>query len=161
VKNRNIKEAAAEIGVSTDTLRYWEKEGIIHPKRAENGYRFYDDADMTNLKYLVVLKHARFSLADIKTISEAPYLSSYDECSQGYKDLINGKIAEHEQIIQSHQQIIDLLREGLLIAGGSSTHTEARNKLNSFFDQIFADIKSTDGKPTDSELAGNKEERTH
>ena len=114
-----------------------------------------------NLKHLVVLKHARFSLADIKTISEAPHLTSYEECSQNYKDLINEKIAEHEQIIQSHQQMIGLLCEGLLIGEDSDTRTEARNKLNSFFDQIFADIKSIDGKPTDSKLADNKEEGIH
>jgi len=137
----NIKEAAAELGVSADSLRYWEKEGIISPKRKDNGYRYYDDVDITHLKYLLVLKHARFSLSDIRTISKAPYLASQDECSQAYKDLIGEKIAEHKHIIHTHQQIISLLGEGLSITDGSKTHAEAQRKLNGFINQIFEDIK--------------------
>ncbi len=40
----NIKEAAARTGLSADTLRYYEKEGLIPPvRRDDSGYRDYDE----------------------------------------------------------------------------------------------------------------------
>ena len=37
-------ELEKEIGLSKYTIRYYEKEGLIQPKREENGYRDYDDS---------------------------------------------------------------------------------------------------------------------
>lgn len=34
-------ELAKQAGVSTDTLRYYERKGLLSPARAENGYRQY------------------------------------------------------------------------------------------------------------------------
>lgn len=42
-----IREAAAAVGVSTDTLRRWEREGLIPaPARDQNGNRIYTPADL-------------------------------------------------------------------------------------------------------------------
>ena len=37
----HIKDFAAQTGLSTDTLRYYEKEGLLQPARDANGYRNY------------------------------------------------------------------------------------------------------------------------
>lgn len=37
-----VKEMAAYVGISADTLRYYEKNKIIVPNRLENGYRVYN-----------------------------------------------------------------------------------------------------------------------
>ncbi len=39
-------EAAYLLGVSTDTLRRWEKEGKINSSRTEGGHRSYDLTDI-------------------------------------------------------------------------------------------------------------------
>jgi DNA-binding transcriptional MerR regulator/quercetin dioxygenase-like cupin family protein len=49
----SIQEAAREIGVVPATIRNWERQGILMPKRAENGYRIFDHQDMTRLRSLV------------------------------------------------------------------------------------------------------------
>ena len=36
-----IKEFSAQTGLSADTLRYYEKEGLLLPERDGNGYRVY------------------------------------------------------------------------------------------------------------------------
>ena len=41
--NMKTNELEKEIGLSKYTIRYYEKEGLIQPKREENGYRDYDD----------------------------------------------------------------------------------------------------------------------
>ncbi|MEG9248199.1 MerR family transcriptional regulator [Arthrobacter sp. Soc17.1.1.1] len=38
-----IGELAKETGVPSRMLRYYEEQGLISPRRLENGYRTYDD----------------------------------------------------------------------------------------------------------------------
>ena len=47
-----IHEIAALYGVGPDALRYYEKLGLIRPRRAENGYRIYDLNDIYRLTIL-------------------------------------------------------------------------------------------------------------
>ena len=42
----HIKELADQAGVSVKAVRYYESRGLIRPRRATNGYRTYDDADV-------------------------------------------------------------------------------------------------------------------
>lgn len=45
-----ISEAAKLLGISTDTIRYYEKEGVIYPKRiSQNNYRDLDNKDVISL----------------------------------------------------------------------------------------------------------------
>ena len=42
-----ISEVAREFGLTTDTLRYYEKEGLIGPvSKGENGIRNYTEDDI-------------------------------------------------------------------------------------------------------------------
>jgi len=42
----NINTASRLTGISKDMIRFYEKKGIIHPSRKENGYRDYTDHDV-------------------------------------------------------------------------------------------------------------------
>ena len=42
----HIKDLAERAGVTIRAVRYYESRGLIHPRRATNGYRTYDDADV-------------------------------------------------------------------------------------------------------------------
>jgi DNA-binding transcriptional MerR regulator/methylmalonyl-CoA mutase cobalamin-binding subunit len=45
-----IRTAAARAGVSTEAIRAWERRyGVVSPRRAENGYRVYDDEAIARL----------------------------------------------------------------------------------------------------------------
>ena len=45
-----ISDAAKLLGISTDTIRYYEKEGVITPKRtSKNNYRDLDNRDIISL----------------------------------------------------------------------------------------------------------------
>lgn len=45
-----VKEMAAYVGISADTLRYYEKNKIIVPNRLENGYRVYNTEHLYRIK---------------------------------------------------------------------------------------------------------------
>lgn len=40
-----IGEMAEMTGLTRDTLRFYEKKGVIAAKRRENGYRYYTEQD--------------------------------------------------------------------------------------------------------------------
>jgi len=47
----NISEAASVLGVSVSTLRNWDRQGKLTPRRHPiNGYRIYERAEIMQLK---------------------------------------------------------------------------------------------------------------
>lgn len=59
----NISEAAAKMNVSTDTLRYYERIGLIPPvPRKANGIRDYDERFIQWIKLIQDLKELGMSL---------------------------------------------------------------------------------------------------
>ncbi len=54
-----VGELAAELGVTTRTLRHYEAEGLITPARA-GANRVYDDRDRTRLR--LILRGRRFGM---------------------------------------------------------------------------------------------------
>lgn len=66
-------QAANELGVTIDTLRNWEMNGLIKVKRRENGYRIYTENDMNRLRIIRTLRCANYSLSAILRM-----LNSYD-----------------------------------------------------------------------------------
>jgi DNA-binding transcriptional MerR regulator len=59
------REAAERLGVTLDTLRNWELNGLITVKRRENGYRVYDGPDLERLNIIRTLRCANYSLSSI------------------------------------------------------------------------------------------------
>lgn len=58
-------QAAKELGLTIDTIRNWEMNGLLTVKRKENGYRVYDSNDMKRLKIIRTLRCANYSLSAI------------------------------------------------------------------------------------------------
>ncbi|MGN0515509.1 MerR family transcriptional regulator [Eubacterium sp.] len=64
-KNLRRSEVSRELGISMDTLRNWELNGLLTVKRKENGYRVYTDDDIRRLKIIRSLRCANYSLEAI------------------------------------------------------------------------------------------------
>jgi DNA-binding transcriptional MerR regulator len=65
----NTSQLAKVAGVSTDTVRYYEKQGLINvPERQANGYRSYTAAHAGLLRFVRGAQALGFSLAEIRTI---------------------------------------------------------------------------------------------
>ena len=58
------------LGISMDTLRNWEMNGLLTVKRRENGYRVYTDDDIRRLKIIRALRCANYSLEAILRLTE-------------------------------------------------------------------------------------------
>jgi DNA-binding transcriptional MerR regulator len=68
---RTIQRAAAETGVSRDTLRYYEKIGILPGiGRSESGHRRFTDDDMGWIKLVQCLRSTGMPIEDLHAYAE-------------------------------------------------------------------------------------------
>lgn len=66
-----IQEVAAEIGITTRSIRYYEEIGLLSPGRSDGAYRLYDRDDLERLRFIRGLRDdAGFSLAEIGQLLE-------------------------------------------------------------------------------------------
>jgi len=66
-----IGEIACAAGVSRDTIRYYEKVGlVVSVGRRDNGYRVYREGDVTRLQMIRRMKDLGFTLGEIRAFIE-------------------------------------------------------------------------------------------
>jgi len=64
-----IGEASKRSGVSVETIRYYEREGITaKPGRAANGRRLYNEAEISELAFIKRCRDLGFSLPDVRAL---------------------------------------------------------------------------------------------
>lgn len=64
-----ISDLAKHYDLTSRTIRFYESEGLLSPKRKKNR-RIYDDRDKVRLKLILRGKRLGFSLAEIRTTME-------------------------------------------------------------------------------------------
>lgn len=64
-----IGELAVTVGVPSQTLRFYERKGLLpQPGRGANGYRVYDESTLTRLHFIKAAQAAGLTLAEIRSI---------------------------------------------------------------------------------------------
>jgi MerR family copper efflux transcriptional regulator len=66
MKSLRIGEVARRAEVGVETIRYYEREGLLsEPERRPSGYRQYDEAVIARLQFIRRAKELGFTLAEI------------------------------------------------------------------------------------------------
>ncbi len=97
-----IGDIARIAGVTRDTLRFYEKKGIIEAKKDNNGYRYYSDNDIYNLVHILYHRKMNSSLKDIEEIRRMDRGSTLDFM----KDYLKTSIKREEEALKSHRRTI-------------------------------------------------------
>lgn len=64
-----IGQLAAITETTTDTLRYYEREGLIEPaERSRTGYRLYDKDASRRIRFIRQAQHCGFTLTEIRDL---------------------------------------------------------------------------------------------
>lgn len=63
-----IKEVEQELGIPRASIRFYEKERLIEPKREENGYREYDEKDVATLRKVIIFRKIGLPVSEIEEI---------------------------------------------------------------------------------------------
>ena len=70
-----INEAALAVGITTKNIRFYEKEGLLHPARnLENGYRDYNEQDVEVLRRIKLLRKISIPLEEIRALQSGHLL---------------------------------------------------------------------------------------
>lgn len=70
-----IKEVAKKFNMTNDTLRYYEKVGLVGPvKKNSSGIRDYSEEDLKRIEFIKCMRSAGISIEVLKK-----YVTLYDE----------------------------------------------------------------------------------
>ena len=75
-----ITDAVKQFGVTSKTLRYYERVGLLEAKRSnDNNYRYYDEPEVERIKQIIILRKMQISIKDIIRIYENEDMSTVVE----------------------------------------------------------------------------------
>lgn len=73
----NIKKVSEQLGISSDTIRYYERIELVPPiSRDKNGVRNFTDIDIQRLDFIKCMRHAGLS---IESLHEYMHLYSLND----------------------------------------------------------------------------------
>lgn len=142
---RTIKDMSDATGIPADTLRYYDKLGIVSPKRQDNGYRTYNETDYIYLQYVTVMKYANFSLGEIRLIIRSMSMKHSPECNRVNRDLVLGKREELQSAIRNYRKIIKFIDMVLPMIESDVIHAEKEEELDRFVNSVYLDVRQSGG----------------
>jgi DNA-binding transcriptional MerR regulator len=130
-----IQEAAAEVGLTARSVRYYEEVGLLKPAaRSEGAYRLYDETDLERLRFIKGLRDdAGFSLAEIAQLLEdeaarerghAAYHATTDPVER--RRILVDRLASYERQIETLRRKADRLNAMVEAAEARRAKTRAR-----------------------------------
>ena len=131
MSNFSIGKLADSAGVAIDTVRYYERNGLLQPAgRLASGYRRYGEAELRRLRFIRRAKALGFSLEDIRTLLEL----SAERSVAKVKRAAQLKLADIEARIAELERVGAGLRK-LIAACPGHGRVEACPILNALTDE--------------------------
>lgn len=90
-----IQELERMTGLERPSIRFYEKEGLLVPKRLENGYRDYSEADAELLKKIKLLRRLGMSIEKIRALQHG---------SADLSAVIAQQVSYHSSQIDEHRR---------------------------------------------------------
>ncbi len=127
-----ISELARKTGLSTHTLRFYEKHGLIGASnRSEAGYRYYNDADVRRAEFVKTARNVGFSLDDIGQLlsirvdRRAHSCQDVTDITRNKLDEVNARIEE----LRSMQKTLEILLDSCCGGPENATHCSIMEAL--------------------------------
>ncbi len=98
----SIRQIAKLLNLTPQTLRFYESKGLIHPKKAANGYRQYTMENIREIQDILYYRNVDMSLEEIRTIFFHTDLSAWET-------ILKEKIKEENEKIMRHKSYLNRL----------------------------------------------------
>jgi len=119
MSNYHIGDIGKRLGFTADTLRYYEKIGLLkNISRTTSGIRVYNDKDISCLKFIQRAQKMNFTLAEIKDLLQMR--EDPQHARTEVRELSYRKLAE----IETHLQDLTILRNELTLLVNLCTGSE-------------------------------------
>jgi Cd(II)/Pb(II)-responsive transcriptional regulator len=112
-----IGELAAQAGVDVQTVRYYEREGLVEtPSRTASGYRTYGSAHLERLHFIRHCRSLDMALADVKRLLAL----SRDRAVSC--DEVNGLVRAHLERVRAKRAALNALENQLAALDSQCTN---------------------------------------
>ncbi|BDR55999.1 MerR family transcriptional regulator [Xylocopilactobacillus apis] len=106
----NIKKAAQMFNLSIDTLRYYERIGVIPPiKRNDHGYRDYSTNDLNWIYLVKSLRGAGLSIESLIEFAHLSGLRNKANVEEAQKQILSDQLEELDKKISDLKKVRKLL----------------------------------------------------
>lgn len=107
----NSKKVADMFGLSVDTLRYYERIGVIPPvNRDENGYRNYQTHDLNWVFLAKSLRSAGLPIESLIEFTALAGLSGTQNVAEAQKQILNNQLQEMDKKMAEMKKIHAILQ---------------------------------------------------
>jgi DNA-binding transcriptional MerR regulator len=107
-----IGQLATAAGVGIDTVRYYERSGLLKPaQRTASGYRKYGAGELDRLNFIRQAQGLGFSLseiADLLAISSRRDVPAMRKAAQNRLDDIDGRIEQLQRMREALARLISI-----------------------------------------------------
>ena len=113
-----IGEAARLTGLSVETIRYYEREGIVEKAgRTASGRRAYTEREISELRFIKRCRDLGFTIQDacaLRELSKAPEQACRDveDVATRHLDNVRSKIAALQRLEQALAELVQTCTEG-------------------------------------------------
>ncbi|ELI7964641.1 Zn(2+)-responsive transcriptional regulator [Yersinia enterocolitica] len=116
-----IGQIAKLADVTPDTIRYYEKQGMMdHAERTEGGYRLYTEQDLQRLRFIRYAKQLGFMLETIAELLSIRVDPEHHTCQES-KAIVDSRLLDVESKITELKRMRESLKR-LSDACCGSTH---------------------------------------
>lgn len=107
-----ISDISKILNLSKDTLRYYDKLGIVSPQKSpHNNYRYYSFEDFVVLTYVMLLRDLDIPLSEIKAAIHSSTLSDFKSLLEKQEKVIEDKLYQlnrTQHTLKSFKQDIEV-----------------------------------------------------
>ena len=111
-----ISVAAELAGVHPQTLRIYERKGLVDPARTEGGSRRYSDADINQLRRIQELTNDGLNLAGVKRVLELEAM--VDQMERELSDLRAQMSAAIDRAHRQYRRDLVPLKQAMMLYEG-------------------------------------------
>ncbi|ABG15199.1 Zn(2+)-responsive transcriptional regulator [Yersinia pestis] len=105
-----IGQLAKLADVTPDTIRYYEKQGMMdHGERTDGGYRLYTDQDLQRLRFIRYAKQLGFTLDTIAELLSIRIDPDHHTCQES-KSIVDSRLSDVEGKIRELERMRDSLK---------------------------------------------------
>jgi DNA-binding transcriptional MerR regulator len=112
-----ISDAAGAAGLSTHTLRYYERAGLLRPvARASSGHRRYDQRDLDWLDFLTKLRMTGMPVREIRRYTELVWAGDHTEPERlamltAHREQVRAQLDDMQRCLERIDFKVNLYRE--------------------------------------------------
>ena len=141
----SIQDVSTILGMSKDTLRYYDRIGIVSPSRKDNRYRRYSRDDIIDLMNIQIMRYADFSLDEIKGKFDIRKMENIDSahCEEVavFLDAKNEAMRKKITHLEKVSRLLNIAAETL-----RDYNDESDQRLSVFVRELYKDISDNESE---------------